>query len=120
VMPSASEVERRFFSEVMGESVTPEDFAAFSLSLEKVDVKPLAVQIGAPALIVQVRGDQMNPLANSKRAADLIPGARLVVIDGTDHIPIAGTLESEQIAQIVVPFLDEDLPGKAAASSTPP
>ena len=120
VMPSASEVERRFFGEVMGEAATPEDFAAFSLWVQKVDVKPLAAQIRAPTLIVQVRGDQINPVANSKKAADLIPGARLVIIEGSDHIPMPGTAESEQIAQIVVPFLDEDLPGKATPSTTSP
>jgi class 3 adenylate cyclase/pimeloyl-ACP methyl ester carboxylesterase len=120
VMPSASEVERRFFSEVSGESATPEDFAAFSASEEKVDVKAFAAQVRVPTLIVQVRDDQMNPLASGKKAADSIPGARFIVIDGTDHIPMPGTLESEQIAQLVVPFLDEDLPNKAAASTVPP
>lgn len=120
VMPSASEVERRFFSEVMRESVTPEDFAAFSLSLEKVDVKVLAAQVRAPTLIIHVRGDQLNSLASNRKAADLIPGARLVIIEGTDHIPMPGTVESEQIAQLVVPFLDEDLPNKATSSRVQP
>ncbi|HKN12500.1 MAG TPA: alpha/beta fold hydrolase [Candidatus Binatus sp.] len=117
VMPSASEVEKRFFSEVTGESVTPEDFAAFFASQKSVDVKTFAAQVRVPTLIIQVRDDQMNPLASGKKVADLIPGARFVVIDGTDHIPMPGTRESEQIAQIVVPFLDEDLPDKELPAS---
>ena len=119
-MPGASDVERRFFSEVMRESATPEDFKAFQVSELRVDVKAFAIQVHVPTLVVQVRGDQINPLAYSKKEADLIPGARLVVIEGVDHIPMPGTLESEQIAQIVVPFLDQDLQSKTSASTPAP
>ena len=83
-------------------------------------MKPLAAQVRAATLIIHVRGDQLNSLASNRKAAELISGARLVIIEGSDHIPMPGTAESEQIAQLVVPFLDEDLPNKAAASSTPP
>jgi len=102
---------------VTGESVTPEVFPAFFASQKSVDVKTFAAQVRVPTLIIQVRDDQMNPLASGKKVADLIPGARFVVIDGTDHIPMPGTRESEQIAQIVVPFLDEDLPDKELPAS---
>lgn len=83
-------------------------------------MKGLAAQVRVPTLILHARGDQVVPLAYSKKEANLIPGARLVVIEGVDHIPMPGTLESEQIAQIVVPFLDEDLPSKAAPSAVAP
>ena len=119
-MPGASDVEKRFFSEVMRESATPEDFKAFSASELTVDVKALAVLVRVPTLIIQTRDDQMNSLARGKKVADLMPGARFVVIEGADHIPMPGTPESEQIAQVVVPFLDQDLPNKAAASTVPP
>ena len=119
-MPGASDVEKRFFSEVMRESATPEDFKAFGASELLVDVKALAEQVRVPTLIVQTRDDQMNSLARGKKLADLVPGARFVVVEGADHIPMPGTPESEQIAQVVVPFLDQDLPNKAAASTVPP
>jgi pimeloyl-ACP methyl ester carboxylesterase len=117
-MPSASAVERRFFSEVMKESVTPEDFQAFGVSEQSVDVKPFAAQIRAPTLIIQVRNDVINPLAAAKKAASMIPGARFVIIEGADHIPIPGTAESEEVARLVTPFFDEDLP-RAAPSPSP-
>jgi class 3 adenylate cyclase/pimeloyl-ACP methyl ester carboxylesterase len=119
-MPGASDVQKRFFSEVMRESATPEDFKAFQVTELLVDVKTLAMQVRVPTLIVQTRDDQINSLAKGKKLADLMPGARFVVVEGADHIPMPGTLESEQIAQVVVPFLDQDLPNKAAASTLPP
>ena len=78
------------------------------------------MQVRVPTLIVQTREDQINSLAMGKKMADLMPGARFVVVEGADHIPMPGTLESEQIAEIVVPFLDQDLPNKAAASTVRP
>jgi len=117
VMPSASAVERRFFSEVMRESVTPEDIQAFAVSEQSVDVKPFAAQIRAPTLIIQVRNDVINPLAAGKKAASMIPGARFVIIEGADHIPIPGTAESAEVARLVTPFFDEDLPSAAPSPS---
>jgi len=117
-MPGASEVQRRFFSEVMRESVTPEDFAAVFASQQNVDVKPFAALVRAPTLIIQVRGDEINSLAKGKKAADLIPSARFVIIEGADHIPMPGDGEIEEIARSVTPFVDEDLP-RASSSPSP-
>lgn len=118
VMPDATEVDRRFFSELGKASATPEDFKAFLLASQAVDVTSLAAQIRTPTLVMQTRGDMMNPLLAGKALAALIPGARFVVIEGRDHIPIPGDGENEQIIRIVVPFLDEDLP-KARLSPAP-
>jgi class 3 adenylate cyclase/pimeloyl-ACP methyl ester carboxylesterase len=116
-MPSASEVEKRFFSEVMRESATPEDVAAFAEAQENVDVKPFAAQIRVPTLIIQVRDDNMNPIARGQKVASVIPGARFVIIDGADHIPRPGTAESEEVARLVTPYFDEDLPSTAPPPS---
>ncbi|MGH7924511.1 MAG: alpha/beta fold hydrolase [Candidatus Binatus sp.] len=119
-IPTANEVQKRFFAELVGESATPEDLAAFAKSNRHVDVKPFAAQVRVPTLIIQVRGDQISPIADGKRVAEAIPSARFVIIEGVDHIPMPGDGESEEIAQLVVPFLDEDLPAKATPSPVSP
>ena len=101
----------------MKESVTPEDIQALAVSEQSVDVKPFAAQIRAPTLIIQVRNEVINPLAAGKKAASIIPGARFVIIEGADHIPIPGTAESEEVARLVTPFFDEDLPNAAPTPS---
>ena len=83
----------------------------------KIDVSALASQIKAPTLIIQVRGDQVVPFFAATELASLIPGARLVPIEGSDHLPIPGDGEGEQIARAVQPFLDQDLePASASAN----
>jgi pimeloyl-ACP methyl ester carboxylesterase len=101
----------------MRESVTPEDFQAFGASELSVDVKSFAAQVHTPTLIIQVRNDVINPLAAAKKAASMIPGARFVIIEGADHIPMPGTAESEEVARLVTPFFDEDLPNATPSPS---
>jgi pimeloyl-ACP methyl ester carboxylesterase len=117
MMPDAGEVVRRFAAQMAQISGTPEDLRGFLLAQEKIDVRSLAPQIRAPTLVIQARGDQLVPLEFGKQLADLIPEARLVIIQGRDHIPIPGDGEAEQIDPVIQPFLDEDLPKPAGGAS---
>jgi len=109
LMPNGSDVEKRFMNEMFQISETPEDVEAFFSAGSKIDVTALASQIKAPTLIIHVRGDEVVPFAAGTDLASLIPGARLVPIEGNDHVVIPGDGESEQILRAVQPFLDQDL-----------
>ena len=51
-----------------------------------VDVRADLAKISIPALVIQGDADQNNPLElTGRRAAQLIPGARLVVLQGAGH-----------------------------------
>jgi pimeloyl-ACP methyl ester carboxylesterase len=109
LMPNGSEIDKRFLNEMMRISGTPEDVGAFLLAGDHIDVTALAPQIKAPTLIIHVRGDQVVPFAAGMDLASLIPGARLVPIEGIDHISVPGDGEDEQIDRAVRTFLDQDL-----------
>jgi pimeloyl-ACP methyl ester carboxylesterase len=109
-MPDGNEVDQRVFNEMQRVAATPESAARFISATLDIDVRELARQIHAPTLVVQVRGDQAAPLDGGRELAALITGARMVVIEGRDHIPVPGDGEQEQLLQAVGPFLDEDLP----------
>jgi class 3 adenylate cyclase/pimeloyl-ACP methyl ester carboxylesterase len=109
LMPNGSEIDKRFLNEMVRISETPEDARAFLLAGQDIDVSALAAQIKAPTLIIHVRGDQVIPFAAGADLAALIPGARLIPIEGDDHISVPGDGEGEQIDQAVRPFLDQDL-----------
>ena len=108
-MPDGTEVDQRLFNEMQRVAATPEDAAAFvSMGLD-IDVRDLARQIHVSTLVAHVRGDQVVPFDLGRELAALVPGARLVVIEGRDHASVPSDGERKQMAQAVFPFLDEDL-----------
>ena len=50
----------------------------------------LMPDIQAPTLVVHRAGDRIVPLCNGEYLAAAIPDARLVVVDGDDHLPYVG------------------------------
>ncbi len=114
-MPNANDIEKRFMNEMLQISGTPEDVSAFLSA--PIDVSALARQIKVPALIIHMRGDQLVPFYLGTDLASLIPGARLVPIEGSDHVPIPGDGEAEQISEAVQPFLDQDLEPTTASAN---
>ena len=117
MMPDGSEVDKTFFAELAFNSSTPEDFEAFEIADDKIDVRSIARQVRAPTVVVHVRGDRMMPLEFGAELASLIPGARFVIIEGRDIIPVLGDGELEQIERAIVPFFDVDLPKPAGAAA---
>ena len=52
----------------------------------RIDVRPILPTIAAPTLVIHAR-DEVVPVQEGQYLADHIPGARLVEVDGTDHVP---------------------------------
>jgi len=59
----------------------------------RVDVTDVLGTIGVPTLVIHRRGDLVSPLANARHLAAAIPGARLLEMEGDDHIGVAGDVE---------------------------
>jgi len=117
LMPDGNEVDKRFFAELVFNASTPEDFEAFEIADDKIDVRSIARQVRTPTVVVHVRGDRMVPLEFGSELAALIPGARFVIIEGRDKMPVPGDGEMEQIERAIVPFFDADLPKQAGAAT---
>ena len=116
MMPDGNEVDRRFFAELVSNSSTPEDFEAFEIADNKIDVRSIARQVRTPTIVMHVRGDRITPLEFGREVATLIPGARFVIIEGRDEAVVPGDGELEQIRRALVPFFDADLPQAGAAT----
>jgi pimeloyl-ACP methyl ester carboxylesterase len=77
-----------------------------SFSTPPHDLRADAAAIAAPTLLVWGRRDQVIPLRVGRRAAELVPGARLAVLD-SGHVP--HTSDPEGFAAELVPFADAAL-----------
>jgi pimeloyl-ACP methyl ester carboxylesterase/class 3 adenylate cyclase len=58
-----------------------------------VDVRSVLPSIGVPTLVLHRRGDRWYSVPEAQYLADHIPGAKLVVLPGDDHIPWWGDQE---------------------------
>jgi pimeloyl-ACP methyl ester carboxylesterase len=52
----------------------------------QIDVRPILPTITAPTLVIHAR-DDLIPVQGGRYLADHIPGARILEVDGIDHVP---------------------------------
>jgi proline iminopeptidase len=76
-------------------------------SLGDFDLPPRLSRVTCPTLVVHGREDPI-PLASSETAARALPHARLVVLDGSGHVPYVEA--PEPLFQAIRHFLDETTP----------
>jgi len=68
----------------------------------ETDVRDVLPSIRVPTLVLH-RSEEFVPVAHARYLADHIPGARLIVLPGADHIPFYG--EGEGYAEEIEEFL---------------
>jgi class 3 adenylate cyclase len=56
----------------------------------ELDVRSVLPAVDVPTLVLHRRGDEVVRVAQSRYLAEAIPGARLVELEGDDHLPFAG------------------------------
>lgn len=91
-----------WFTQWQRVSLTP---AAAALSREAnaaVDIRGLLPAIAVPTLVIERRGDFLDP-GRSRYIAAHLPNARLVSLDGEHHVPFLG--DSEPITDAIEGFL---------------
>ena len=117
LMPGASPEQMTWVDELMRRSTTTENAVAFRRARMDVDVTDLLPQLDVPTLVMHSRGDQMNPIAGSRRLAAEIPGARLVTLESDNHVLLDGEPATEVFFAALADFLAPD--AAAAATGVP-
>jgi pimeloyl-ACP methyl ester carboxylesterase/DNA-binding SARP family transcriptional activator len=75
------------------QSATPAALGELLDVAEAIDVRPLLGAISVPTLLLHRRDDRVVPVARARETAALLPGARLVELDGVDHFPHVGDVD---------------------------
>jgi class 3 adenylate cyclase len=99
---AANALERRLYGAFERASMSPGMALALWESFVQGDIRQMLPTIGVPTLVIH-HTDSRIPIENARFAAEHIPGARLVELAGTDHLPI--THDAERIADEVEEFL---------------
>lgn len=88
--PSYREWEPRYERQ----SATPGALDEMLEMLEVIDVRPLLASVTAPMLILHRRDDAVAPVALARETAALFPAARLVELEGSDHMSQLGDVDA--------------------------
>jgi class 3 adenylate cyclase/pimeloyl-ACP methyl ester carboxylesterase len=84
----------RWWARYERQAASPAMAKAISRLATEVDVREILPAIRVPTLVVHRRGDIAVPVEGARYIAERIPGARLVELDGCDHFPYAGDVDS--------------------------
>jgi|GEM_PF-616082 len=108
-IPEGTAEQVRWFNDLQRISTSPEIAVRMAIASFSVDVSDLAPQVTAPTLVLHARDDAVTPLAQSQHLADLIPGARLVILESKNHILLEHEPAWPQFLDEVYQFLGVEL-----------
>ncbi len=72
------------------QSASPGAAATLLRMNTEIDIRGILPTIGVPTLVLHRRGDREADIEEARWIAGQIPGARLVELDGADHLPWVG------------------------------
>ena len=113
----AGELARRDRAAFERASASPAMVRALVESLTSVDVTSRLAEVAVPTLVVHRRSDVL-PLSHAKVMARGIEGARLVELEGSDHLPWVG--DADSVLSAIAGFVSEvsGRPGGRTAAAT--
>ena len=109
-VPGGSPTQHKWFCDLARITATPETAACMEEAFYQIDVRDMAPQILAPTLVTHSRGDLMVPLEEGRLLADLIPNARLVVLESNNHVLLNDEPAWSQFLTEVTRFLQSSTP----------
>ena len=100
-------------------SASPAMIKALVESLTVTDVRSRLVSVAVPALVVHRRSEDFVPLSEARLMASGIRGARLVELEGRDHLPWVGDVNGA--LSVLAEFIGEvsGRPASRAAEAVP-
>jgi len=90
---------RSWWSNYLRMSASPGAALALTRMNRDIDVRYVLPTIGVPTLLLHRVGDRSLPVEGSRYLAARIPGAKLVELEGDDHLPWVGN-QDEILAEI--------------------
>jgi pimeloyl-ACP methyl ester carboxylesterase/DNA-binding CsgD family transcriptional regulator len=86
LVPEATPEVMDWFDELQRVSTSAENALRFSKCFRTIDVSELAPRVLASTIVFHARDDEMVPFAEGRRLATAVPSARLLPLDGRNHV----------------------------------
>ncbi|GHF65779.1 alpha/beta fold hydrolase [Seohaeicola zhoushanensis] len=109
-VPDAPREIQSSFDEVQRVSINAGNAERIYEMNSSADTQAEAVALNVPTLVLHISGDQAVPIAEGRRAARTIPGARFVELPGGNHVVVEGQPCFRQFFEAVEPFIRQHMP----------
>jgi pimeloyl-ACP methyl ester carboxylesterase/DNA-binding CsgD family transcriptional regulator len=108
MIPGASEDQMRWLDELQRVSVSATTACEARRQRNRDDVTELLPQLDVPTLVLHSRGDRMNDFDGGRHLASTIAGARLVVLESSNHIVLGDEPAWQVFVDEVAAFMAPD------------
>ena len=92
-----------WFARQQRHSLSRDAVVTFMTTVAEYDMDEIFPAVRVPALVLHRAGDTMVPSSSARRVASRIPGARLLELPGTDHLPYVG--DADAVVEAIHQFL---------------
>ena len=106
-IPDANSEQMRWFNELERVSASPETAAKILEEIWRIDVRDILAELKTPTIVMHRRGDNAVQFEAGRTLAGLIPGARFVPLEGSNHYILEQEPEFETFLDIVEQFLGQ-------------
>jgi len=112
-IPDATSEQVRAYNELLRVTTSPESAIAIQRAFHMTDVRAFVPRVRCPTLVLHSRGNAIVPFDQARAVAALIPDARFVPLDSSNHV----LLETEPAWQPFVAAVEDFLPSTAPVLS---
>jgi pimeloyl-ACP methyl ester carboxylesterase/DNA-binding winged helix-turn-helix (wHTH) protein len=119
-LPEGTPEQVRWFSELQRVTTSPEIASRLLSVSSNIDVTDLAPLVRVPTLVLHAKDECVVPFDAGRQLATRIPGARLVPLEGRNHVLLESEPAWPRFAEEVRRFLAEDESSDAAPKATRP
>jgi pimeloyl-ACP methyl ester carboxylesterase/DNA-binding CsgD family transcriptional regulator len=85
-VPGGTAEQTRWFNDLERVSTPPANAARFLDAFFRLDVRDIAPRVSVPTLVLHSRGDAVVPFKDGQELATLIPNARFVPLQTSNHV----------------------------------
>jgi class 3 adenylate cyclase len=118
--PSLAEDEEfvAWWTHLLRSGTSPRAAIALMRMYQDIDVRPVLPALTAPTLILHRAGDRQIPPEHGRELTRLIPGARYVELEGADHLPFIGDMDTilDEIEEFITGTRREREPDRVLAT----
>ena len=106
-IPGGTAEQMQWFNDLQRMTTSPENAVRLRRAVDEIDVTDLLPRVRVPTLVLHCRNDAMQPFEVGRRLAAGIPGARLVVLEGRNHLVLESDPAWSRLLHEIRGFLND-------------